>query len=238
MGKKNYGSVYGQPYQRFRYLLKYIENYYGKKVRILMLNDRDGLHTLSAIRKGYKIDCYESNTLFLNGGLIDGYKVIGLKEKIRYFNMNDNINIFYNNFYENIIDKHYDLIYCYKSLHLKENSHIDLKKKVKKILTATKKGGFVYIFYHLAKVPFDYHNYPKNEYFRKGEMIGLFDSSWEIIFIKENNIETCDFPHPYNNKMHKHLVGHIFAKKINYRDYESFYNISVMSDYKHLEFYK
>lgn len=238
MGKKNYGSVYGQPYQRFRYLLKYIENYYGKKVRILMLNDRDGLHTLSAIRKGYKIDCYESNTLFLNGGQIDGYKVIGLKEKIRYFNMNDNINIFYNNFYENIIDKHYDLIYCYKSLHLKENSHIDLKKKVKKILTATKKGGFVYIFYHLAKVPFDYHNYPKNEYFRKDEMIGLFDSSWEIIFIKENNIETCDFPHPYNNKMHKHLVGHIFAKKINYRDYESFYNISVMSDYKYLEFYK
>ena len=28
MGKKNYGSVYGLPYQRYRYLLKYLDNYY------------------------------------------------------------------------------------------------------------------------------------------------------------------------------------------------------------------
>lgn len=38
MGKKNYGSVYGDPYQRFRYILKYLENYYGRKTKILIPN--------------------------------------------------------------------------------------------------------------------------------------------------------------------------------------------------------
>ena len=34
MGKKNYGSVYGAPYQRYRYLLKYLDDYYKRKVKI------------------------------------------------------------------------------------------------------------------------------------------------------------------------------------------------------------
>lgn len=105
------------------------------------------------------------------------------------------------------MENHYDLVYCYKSLHLKDNSAFDLKKKVKKLMTSTNKNGFLYIFYHLAKNLFDYHTYSKNEYFRKGEIIKIFDSTWDIIYINENNIETDDHPHPFNNKKHKHLVG-------------------------------
>ncbi len=87
MGYKNYGSVYGAPYQRFRYLLKYIENYYKMKPRILIVDDCDGLHTLQAVRKGYNVDCYETNKLLLNGGSVDGYKIVGFKEKLRFFKM-------------------------------------------------------------------------------------------------------------------------------------------------------
>ena len=38
MGKKNYGSVYGAPYKRYRYLLKYLDDYYKRKVKILIPN--------------------------------------------------------------------------------------------------------------------------------------------------------------------------------------------------------
>ena len=65
----------------------------------------------------------------------------------------------------------------------------------------------------LAKNEKDYIHYPKDQYFRKFEMSKYFDDSWEIIISKESNLKTLDTPHPFNNKKHTHLVGHIFARK-------------------------
>ena len=60
MERQNYCSCYDEPYQRFRYLIKYIENYYRRKTTILIPNDLDGQHILPSVRQGYKIVCYES----------------------------------------------------------------------------------------------------------------------------------------------------------------------------------
>ena len=51
MGKKNYGSVYGDPYQRFRYILKYLENYYGRKTMNYCLTGGWGSFTLLEVPK-------------------------------------------------------------------------------------------------------------------------------------------------------------------------------------------
>ena len=48
MGKKNYGSSFGEPYQEFsKFILKYIENYYKERPTILIPNALDGLHVLT-----------------------------------------------------------------------------------------------------------------------------------------------------------------------------------------------
>lgn len=79
MEKKNYDCVYGEPYQRYRYLLKYLDDYYNRKAKILIPNSLDGQHALTSIRRGYKVDCYESKSEFLNGGIVDNFNVVGLK---------------------------------------------------------------------------------------------------------------------------------------------------------------
>ena len=74
----------------------------------------------------------------------------------------------------------------------------------------------------------DYINYPKNQYFRKFEMQNYFDDSWEIVFAMESNLLTKDTAHPFNEKEHSHLVGHIFARKLyKRRKYKYTYNIKV-----------
>ena len=231
MGKKYYGSVYGAPYQRFRYLIKYLNNYYNdEKFKILIPNDKDGQHVLDSVRRGYEVDTYETNKIFVNGGTIDNFYLVGLKEKLRYFNMNEKVNIYEKNFYEQRVEKKYNFVYCYKSLHLFDNSHISMDKKIKKLLSSVKKDGFIYIYYHLSKNKLDYRTYPKHQYLRKGEMIKYFKKNWDIIFIKEDNNEAIDFPHPYNNINHTHLVGHIFARKKDNKNYDYFYNISSLNE--------
>lgn len=232
MGKKNYGSVYGDPYQRFRYILKYLENYYGRKTKILIPNAFDGQHVLNSVRKGYKVDCYETMKEFINGGTIGNYKIVGLKNKLDYFKMNDDVVLFEKNFYEQKIEREYEFVYCYKSLHLSENKHIPKDRKMRKLLSSVKENGFIYIFYHLAVNENDYINYPKEQYFRKYEMSKYFDDSWEIILSIENNLLSQDKAHPYNEKDHNHLIGHIFAKKIyKRRKYKYNYKIIVNESY-------
>lgn len=228
MGKKNYGSCYGAPYQRYRYLLKYIEDYYGRKTKILIPNALDGQHVLPSIRKGYSVDCYESKKEFISGGIVGSYNMIGLEEKISYFGMNDLVSLFKNNFYEQRVEKEYEFVYCYKSLHLHENKNIPKDIKMRKLLSSVKENGFIYLYYHLALNENDYINYPKEQYFRKDEMKKYFDDSWEIIIFKEFNLKSKDEAHPLNENDHYHLAGHIFArKKYKRRVHKYKYNIRV-----------
>lgn len=78
-GKENYSSVYGNTYQRFRYILKHLENYYGRKIKILLPNAFDGQHALNSVRKEYKVDCYKTIKEFIYGGTIGNYEIVDLK---------------------------------------------------------------------------------------------------------------------------------------------------------------
>ena len=95
MGKKGYGSCFGYDYQQYtKYIIKYVERHFNSKdIKILIPNALDGLNVLATARRGFKLDCYESQNEFINGGNIDKFNIIGLKEKINYFNLNDKINI-------------------------------------------------------------------------------------------------------------------------------------------------
>lgn len=233
MGKKNYGSAYGMSFQRYRYILKQVYNHFGRKYTILIPNALDGQHILPSVRRGYNVVCYESNNILLNGGTIDSFNIIGLKEKIKYFKMEENVELKEENFYDKKVDKEYDFVFCYKSLHLEENKSIPKDRKMRKLLSSVKENGILSIYYHLAEKEWDYNNYPKEQYFRKFEMKKYFDDSWEILFAREKTNKINDEAHPYNNQKHSHLVGHILVrKKYKKRAYKYTYNISVIESYK------
>lgn len=232
MGKKNYGSAYGHPYQRFRYIVKYIEEYYQRKTKILIPNAYDGQHILASVRRGYDVDCYENVDEFINGGKIDNFKIVGLKEKLDYFKFNDKVNLFPCNFYEQKVERQYEFVYCYKSLHLDRNKDISMNTKMRKLLSSVKENGFIYIHYHLAENEHDYINYPKSQYFRKYEMSKYFDESWEVIFLIERNNPSKDIRHPFNNKEHTHVIGSVLArKKYKRRKYKYTYEITVADEF-------
>ena len=44
--------------------------------------------------------CYETQDELINGGIIDNFNTIGLKEKLNYFNYNDKVNLYEKNFFE------------------------------------------------------------------------------------------------------------------------------------------
>lgn len=40
------------------------------------------------------MDCYETQDEFINGGTINNFNIIALKEKLNYFNYNDKVNLY------------------------------------------------------------------------------------------------------------------------------------------------
>ena len=94
--KKKYGSCFGQDYQQYtKHIIKYVDNHFNndKNIKILIPNAFDGLHILCTARRGFKLDCYETQDEFINGGTIDNFNIIALKEKLNYFNYNDKVNL-------------------------------------------------------------------------------------------------------------------------------------------------
>lgn len=83
-------------------MIKYVDNHFNndKNIKILIPNALDGLHILCAARRGFKLDCYETQDEFINGGIIDNFNIIDLKEKLNYFNYNDKVNLYEKNFFE------------------------------------------------------------------------------------------------------------------------------------------
>lgn len=93
-----------------------------------------------------------------------------------------------------------------------------MSRKVRKLLSAVKVNGYIYIFYHLAIDEDNYEKYSKEQYLRSGEMKKYFDiDNWEIITIIERENDMIHRPHPNNNEIHFHRVGYVFARKKNNR---------------------
>lgn len=215
---KEVGSLYGLP-QRISYeYMKLMKNKFGEGYEVLVIDDKDGLHSLSFANHNAKVTMYEPNDVFIYGGNLDNYVLSPLSNR-KYWNKHkNNIKINNKNFYEERIEKKYDFVFCYRSLHEKSNKHISMNRKMRKLLSSVKDNGYIYIFYHMAKNEKDVSNFPKSQYLRSQEMKNYFDDKvWDIISLIENERLTQHKGHPFHRKSHKHKVGHVFAKKKNNR---------------------
>ena len=210
--KVDVGSVFGTAQRTSYEYMKLLNEKTNGNFRTLVVDDKDGLHSIPFATHGSKIVMYEPNEVYINGGVIDDITITPITNR-KYFKENES----------KIKDK-YDFVYCYRSLHESHNKKIPMKRKIRKLLSSVKDDGYIYIFYHMAKNEKDISNFSRNQYFRKGEMKSYFDPRvWEIITIIENDYCTNHNGHPYHKKNHEHRVGHIFAKKKNTRLVHKYY---------------
>lgn len=215
--KKGSKGVFGIcPKTCYGYMYK-LESLFNRKLDILIPDSMDGYTAITFLRYGHHIDCYEKNNILLNGGIIDSFYTIGFKQKVLNEKLQDLVNLYKDNYYETKVEKQYDFVYSYRSLHLEQNKHIPLKKKIRKLLSSVKTGGYVYIFYYMANDTDDYMKYSLNQYFIPYEMKSYFDlNDWEIIYSIEGH-KRIHPSHPFNKKDHFHKIGTIFARKKNNR---------------------
>lgn len=145
--KKGYSSCFDEDYQQYtKHIIKYVNNHFNndKNINTKCFN---GLHILHTARRGFKLGCYETQDELINGGIIDNFNTIGLKEKLNYFNYNDKVNLYEKNFFEQKVEKECDFLFCYKSLHLNCNKHIPKERKMKKLLSSVKENALNHKLY-------------------------------------------------------------------------------------------
>ena len=216
--KIDVGSVFGNAQRTSYEYMKLLNKECNGNYRTLVIDDKDGLHSLPFANHGANVVMYEPNSIYIDGGKIDDFNITPITNRKYYKENKNKIEIKQQNFYESKIDDKYDLVYCYRSLHENHNKKIPMQRKMRKLLSSVKDNGYIYIFYHMAKNEKDISNFSRNQYFRKGEMATYFDPKvWDIITIIENEHYTLHNGHPKHKKNHEHKVGHIFAKKKNTR---------------------
>ncbi|MBE6150532.1 MAG: hypothetical protein E7162_01770 [Firmicutes bacterium] len=215
---KEVGSLYGLP-QRISYeYMKIMKEKFGEGYEVLIIDDKDGIHSISFANHKASVTMYEPNKVFIYGGILDNNVITPLSNRKCWNKHNNNIKIINKNFYEERIEKKYDFVFCYRSLHEKNNKHIPMNRKLRKLLSSVKDNGYIYIFYHMAKHENDVSSFPKSRYLRSREIKDYFDEKvWEIITLIENERLTNHNGHPFHKKKHNHKVGHVFARKKNNR---------------------
>lgn len=212
--KKKYWLYGNCPKTCYEYITR-IENKLERKITVLIPDSLDGYTTMPFLKAGQDVTCYETNKVLLSGGIIDDFLTTGFSYKLSTLIYNGNLKIQKENFYEQPVIEKYDFVYSYRSLHMERNSHTPLKRKVQKLLTSVKIGGYVYIFYYLNDSK--NLNISSNTHFNPYEMKSYFDlNNWEILYSIEGHTRGHK-SHPFNNKNHNHKTGSIFARKKNHR---------------------
>lgn len=139
---------------------------------------------------------------------------MGVCKRLKKENLSGNAIIEKRDFYKNVPDEKFDVVFTSCSLHYSVNKEFTLNDKIKKLQSIVSKNGLLYIDYMMAIDENDYENYPKTKFFRKGEIKNYFDDDWHIISLVENNRPNFEGAHVDCVKDHFHRWGYILAEKI------------------------
>lgn len=226
--KKGNKGVYNSTIRTLSIYEERLRKIFDGLFNVLIPDCMDGYSVMSLLRKGHIVDGYEDNEVFLNGGNIDGFITNGLLSKVKNENLESKFKLYQKNFYKCKIEKQYNFVYCYRSLHLDRNKDIKMATKIRKLQSSVKADGYIYLFYYMANDEKNYELYPSNSYFRSYEMKSYFNSdNWNILYSIENHIRQHG-PHIYDKTLHYHKIGILFAQKKNTRKklrYKYTYNL-------------
>lgn len=231
-------SIWGNPPTRLYKLINLAEKDFNNKFTACIVGCSDGKFLMPFARKGYLVTGYDIDEIALYGGEkdfpivkdkikytynkdfksndyeLERKRVLGTVERLEKENLSNNAIIEKRDFYKNIPNKKFDVVFTSCSLHYTVNKDFTLKDKVKKLQSIVSKNGFLYIDYMMAIDEEDNTNYPKSKFFRKGEIRNYFDDSWKIISVVENNTPSFEGAHVDCVKDHFHRFGYVLAKKV------------------------
>ncbi len=146
--KIDVGSVFGNAQRTSYEYMKLLNNKKNGDFKTLVIDDKDGLHTLPFANHGSKVVMYEPNGVYINGGIVDNINITPITNRKDYNKVKDKIEIRIKNFYETRVSEKYDFVYCYRSLHEKHNKKIPMKRKIRKLLSSVKDDGYISLLCH------------------------------------------------------------------------------------------
>ena len=79
--KVDVSSVYGKAQRTSYEYMKLLNEKYKNNYRVLVVDDKDGLHSLPFANHGARVVMYEPNDIYINGGIIDDIKTLILLQK-------------------------------------------------------------------------------------------------------------------------------------------------------------
>lgn len=144
------GSIYGNPNQQVYDYIDFLKKKINNKANVLIVDANDGKNAIPFIKNDFNVVCYENDEILLNGGMYENKKTQGLKKRIADCSSENNVIVKELNFYEVKEIKKYDFVYADSSLNLPKNSEIPMKRKVRKLMSSVKEGGYLYIYYDLT----------------------------------------------------------------------------------------
>ena len=231
-------SIWGTPPKRLYNLIKIAEQDFGKNFTACIVGCSDGKFLMPFVRKQIKVVGYDIDDIALYGGIksfpivdkkekfkysknfvskkyeIEEKRVYGIIERLQKEKLNKYANIEKRDFYRNVPNAKYDVVFTSCSLHYSVNSDFTLEDKTKKLQSIVAKNGYLYMDYMMAIEENDYENYPDYKFYRKNEILKYFDSDWEIISFRENHNPTFEGAHVDCIVDHFHRFGYLLARRI------------------------
>lgn len=231
-------SSFGRIRTTFYALLNFLKTEDGENLSVCDVGCLDGLHTLPFLKKGYKVDAFDMNMVYLYGGhvqlpivkednsiVLQRRTIYGAEDRINIEELNNNVNLYSDNFFK-CNTKKYDVIYSYRVLHREEYANIPMKDKIEALKEAVKEDGVLYLEYLMWKDDENNDNLNSDQYIKQLDMEKFFKEGWKILSIVEDRKCINEDPHIGNPTFHQHRVGMIKARKDkNYQP--SYYKINL-----------
>ena len=230
-------SIWGAPPKRLYKLIDMANNDFSNNYSACIVGCSDGKFLLPFARKHILVTGYDIDECAMYGGVklfpiidkkvkykyskdfkskeykLEEKKVVGITERLEIENLSKYAKIEKRDFYKEVPNKKFDVVFTSCSLHYSVNKMFSLKDKTKKLQSIVKKGGYLYMDYMMAIEEDDYDLYPSEKFFRKKEILDYFDDNWEIISLFENNKPTFEGAHMDCVKDHFHRWGYLLAKR-------------------------
>lgn len=220
-------SIWGRPPTRLYNLIKLAEQEFLTGFSACVVGCSDGKFVFPFARKGHYVTGYEVDKTALYGGvkkfpikqqsgeiITQELEVQSINTRVNQEHLQNLINIEELDFYKNVPNKQFEVVFTSCSLHYTLNSQMSLAEKTAKLQQIVAPKGFLYIDYMMAIDENDFVKFPQNKFYRSGEILKYFDlKNWKLISYRENKKTTLEHAHVECPFDHYHRFGYICMQK-------------------------
>lgn len=230
-------SIWGSPPSRLYSLINKANNLLGESYSVCIVGCSDGKFLLPFARIGKKVTGYDVDTIDLFGGYkefpirnnapiatynknfisptypLERRYVDGVCKRLNMEGLESVCTIEERDFYKNVPEQRFDVVFTSCSLHYTLNNVFTLKEKVEKLRSIVSSNGILYMDYMMALEEEDYINYPDYKFFRNGEAKSYFGNDWEILSYYEQKKPVFEAAHVITTYDHFHRFGFLMVQR-------------------------